>query len=623
MKSVTINFMNLLRHLKQSLSLDYRSLALYRMLLGLVIMADVLYRLPDLVNFYTDIGLVSRTIFMSEMSMPWSLSFHFANGSTVFAAIMFGIHFLFGVMLLTGYKTRWATIGAYIFTVSIHNRNWLVNNGGDDILRAVLFISIFLPLNKCFSVDSALRRPREEIKAEHFSTWGLTFFLQVFVIYFVSYILKDHDIWRKDFTAVFYASRLDIFATPIGVFLRDYPFIQKLTTIYTAYLEWGGPILLVAAGILGKRWWIARTLVVAMFWGLHIGIIFTMWIGVFPYLCLAIWTAFLPGPLWDKILGHYRSKGMGKLTIHYDQDCGLCQKVVLILREFFLLPEVLIRPAQEDPRVLALMEKNNSWVTENAQGAHFFHFRGMLEVFKHSPLLRIFVPFCSLRPIAALAHRGHVWISHHRSLMGALTQFLEYTTPKKTIGPLFWSLQALGVFFFVTILMWNLTTIKKWNIQAPFFQQIIRVFHLYQEWNMFAPYPKMDNIWVEIPAHLEDGSQIELLSSERDVFSLKDKVFPENIPNEHWRKFYLNLSDRTDYARYYGGFLCRQWNDRMIRKVKDQTLRKFEIIVYSRPNFPDGSRGEISKKLTWRHWCYDSDMKEDKVIEDPLPLKAQ
>ena len=47
-------------------------------------------------------------------------------------------------MMVLGYKTRWAVFGAYLMTVSVHNRNWLVNNGGDDILRSILFLSIFL-----------------------------------------------------------------------------------------------------------------------------------------------------------------------------------------------------------------------------------------------------------------------------------------------------------------------------------------------------------------------------------------------------------------------------------------------------------------------------------------------
>lgn len=128
---------------------------------------------------------------------------------------------------------------------------------------------------------------------------------------------------------------------------------------------------------------------------------------------------------------------------------------------------------------------------------------------------------------------------------------------------------------------------------------------------MFAPFPKMDNIWVEIPATLSDGSSIELLSGDRDIFSIKDQKFHQNIRNEHWRKFFLNVSERSDYARYYGGYLCREWNERNIALVKDTTLRKLEIIVYSQPNLPNNERGGISRKLSWKHWCFDEDYKKE------------
>ena len=52
----------MLTNIKRSLSLDPRSLALYRALMGLVVMAYVVYRLPDLTNFYTDIGRYLRQL---------------------------------------------------------------------------------------------------------------------------------------------------------------------------------------------------------------------------------------------------------------------------------------------------------------------------------------------------------------------------------------------------------------------------------------------------------------------------------------------------------------------------------------------------------------------------------
>lgn len=603
--------MNYLNHLKRTFGFDYRSLALFRALMGLIVMADVVYRLEDLTNFYTDVGLVPRSIFVSEMSMPWSLSFHLANGSFAFASVMFGIHFILGLMLFLGLKTRWAAIGAYIFTVSIHNRDWLVNNGGDDILRALLFISIFLPLNKYFSLDSAMKKEKDPVGEMFYSTWGLTYFLQVFVIYYVSYILKDHAIWRKDFTAIYYASRLDIFASSFGVWLRQFNFFSTFTTIFTIWLEFLGPLVLVFSFVFGRYWWIARITVVALFWALHLGIIFTMLIGVFPYTCLVMWLLFLPTPFWDKLMSSFRSRGFGKLKIYFDGDCRFCEKGVLILREFFLLPEVQIQKTQSLPDLQQDMLRENSWVIVNEDGKRFFHFSGMLELMRHSPILKFFIPLFSLRPIFKMFDSFYKWIASHRILMGRYTQYLEFHMDKKNIPWLSWLSQLAGAFIFMTIFMWNLTTIKKWDIKAPFFQNVTRWLHLYQEWNMFAPFPKMDNVWVEIPAILGNGEEIELLTGDKDIFSVKDQKFAKIVPNEHWRKFYLNMSERADYARYYGGFLCRQWNERNIKWVSDTSLRKFEIIVYSQPTLLNNQKGGISRKLSWKHWCFDEDYKAE------------
>lgn len=604
--------MKILKNVIQTLGFDYRSLALYRFLMGLVVMADVYYRIPDLVSFYTDVGLVPRALFMNEMGMPWSFSLHFANGSAGFIWVMFVIHFIFGMMMSVGYKTRWATIGAFIMTVSLHNRNWLVNNGGDDILRAVLFISIFLPLSRCFSLDSALRRDKEPLdNPVHVSTWGWMYFAQIVCIYFVSFVLKDHPMWRKDFSAVYYASRLDIFASPIGVWLRQYPVVQTLTTIYTIVLEGLGPVLLVFSFCFGRFWWIVRLIVIALFLGLHMGIIATMWIGVFPWLCLVIWLIFIPTPFWEKLRSIYKSRGQDKLTLYFDGDCRFCEKMVLIIREFFLLRETEVKPTQSQSEINALMISENSWVVVNGQGERFFHFSGMLEVMKNSPILKLFVPIFKTSLVHRLFNRLYKWVASHRQLLSRYSQYLDFRPAKKEIKWMSWVYQLVGLFFFFNIISWNLSTIKKWNISSFRMQEITRWIHLYQEWNMFSPFPKTDNIWVEVPALLSNGQNIELLSGDLDIFSIKDKVFPKIVPNEHWRKFYLNVSERVDYARYYGGFLCRQWNDLKIQKVPDTTLRSLEIIVYSQLNLPNDQKGGITKALTWKHWCFDSDYKKE------------
>lgn len=609
-------FMRFLRYLQLTLGLDYRSLALYRVLMGIIVMADVAYRLPDLTNFYTDIGLVPRSTFINEMAMPWSFSLHLANGSFGFALTMFALHFLFGLMIFSGHKTRWAFFGAYLMTVSVHNRNWMVNNGGDDVLRSLLFLSIFLPTNRWWSLDSALSK-EEKPSGSWLSTWVGAVTLQFFVIYFVSYILKNHPIWRGDFTAVFYASRLDIFSTPLGHLLRNFPLLQKMSTIYTIYAEWLGPLILIVPFLFGRFWWVSRFFVVLVMMGLHAGIAATMYIGLFPYLCLFMWTIFIPGPVWEKFLGAFRKRNFGQLRIYFDEECGFCKKSVYLIREFLLLPEVKIQTGQSDAKIFDVMKKEFSWVVVNEKGERFSHYAAFVEILRHSPFCFWKVPLFGSSLFRAIGNRIYHWVSHHRDFMGKFSQFLSWNEPKKPILTLIGVREALGVFLFLVLLNWNLTTIKSLKYSSPFFEGATRWLHLYQEWNMFAPFPKMDNAWMEVIGEFNDGTSMEILTGDPDIYSMKDQRFAQNVPNEHWRKFYLNATSRTDYLRYYGGFLCRLWNTRGVRKKEGVILRKLDIVTYSQMNLPNGDRGGVEKKLSWKHWCFDEDFRRESGQQKP------
>lgn len=599
---------------KQTWSFDPRSVAFYRFLMGLVVMSDVLYRLPNLVDHYTDIGLIPRSLFLNEMSMPWSASFHLVNGSAGWAMIMFSIHFLFGLWLMLGYKTTLATIGAFVMTVSVHNRNWLINNGGDDILRAILFISIFLPLGKLYSLDRALTQNPDEPKPV-FSFWGLTFFFQMFCVYFVSYILKDHPIWREDFTSVYYASQLDIFQSDFGFWFRQFLGPLKIISIFTIVLEWGGPLLIMFSFIGGRLWWAVRIFTIACFVALHIGIAMTMKIGVFPYLCISIWMIFLPPQFWDFILGKFRARGLGELKIYFDGECGFCKKGVYILREFFLLSDVKIMEAQSNPEVNQLMLDRNSWVVENGKGERFTRFAAAVELFMHSPILKWFAPIFGIPFLFALGDKIYIWISTHRGMIGKLTQYLEWRSVKKEW--ISWKIvsEFAGLCLFILLFAWNITTIKKLNASFPTLQSYVRWIHLYQEWNMFSPFPKTDNVWVEVNAVLSNGDEVELLTQSKDAYSIKNEKFYAQIPNEKWRKFYLNVSESVTNAKYLAGFWCRKWNDRGEGFIPHTLIKTMEVKVYTQLNFLNFERGDIKVKHSWKHWCFDEDFKKDNPVK--------
>lgn len=596
--------------IKSSFSLDLRTLALYRVLLGVIVMCDVLVRVPYLRDFYTDTGLIPRATFVSTMAQPWSFSLHLANGGVFYIALLMLMHLLCGLSLSLGFLTRWATIGAYVLTVSQHNRNWLLNNGGDDLLRSLLFISIFLPLARVFSMDSALTENKLEGEKAHFSTWGLTMYLQAFVVYYFSYLLKTSPIWREDYTALAYSLRLDIFATPFTHLFYSSQLVSKLMTMFTIWLEFGGPLLLIFCFLAGRSWWIVRLLVITLFFGLHLGIFASMKIGLFPFICLAMWTLFIPGEAWERVKCGLRARNFHRLTIYYDQDCNFCKKSVLILKEFFLLSEVAVHRAQQFPEIFELMGRGNSWVIVNDEGKRFLRMEAMVELMRYSPILQYVRGFFATSFMITLGDRLYRWIASNRPFMSHFTQRLEFRSLKKTFAWLSWPYNILGALIFSSLLMWNVASVRSWKVRAPWAQTIVRYLHLYQEWNMFAPYPKLDNIWIEAPGTLTSGQQLDLLTGHSLADPQKDKSFYAAVGSEQWRKFFLNLAGNTTNTKLFGGYLCRKYNDVGERWVAGSTLRYLDVRVMSQLNYPDGSKGPVKAALTWHHYCFDADFKK-------------
>ena len=116
-------------------SIDLRSLALFRVCLGLLLLFDLIFRGFDLVDFYTDSGVLPRALALKFLNLG-EMSFHMMSGTKEVQAILFIINGIFIIQLLLGYKTRLATLLCYIFFISLDYRNYYQTfDGGDSLVR--------------------------------------------------------------------------------------------------------------------------------------------------------------------------------------------------------------------------------------------------------------------------------------------------------------------------------------------------------------------------------------------------------------------------------------------------------------------------------------------------------
>jgi hypothetical protein len=117
---------------------DLRSLATFRIVLALLVLADLANRATDISAHYTDAGIMPRTVLVEQLLSPWAFSLNLMNGGRLFQALLFGVAALAAFGMLVGYRTRLMTFVVWVLLLSIQVRNPLVNGSAHGLRSRVL-----------------------------------------------------------------------------------------------------------------------------------------------------------------------------------------------------------------------------------------------------------------------------------------------------------------------------------------------------------------------------------------------------------------------------------------------------------------------------------------------------
>lgn len=286
--------MNVSLKLKELFGTDLRSLAVFRILISLLIIVDLIIQTSDIKAFYTDEGLLPRILHINQFG-NWYLSLYMLNGHVAFASLLFLLTIFFAVLLLIGYKTRLVNFMLWFLIISLHARNPLVLLGGDILLRMLLFWGMFLPLGAKWSIDSLFSSTQKlPTSVLSFGTVGI--FAQVVFMYFFTALLKISPEWLEEGSAIYYALSNDQFVTVFGHKLLAFPNTLKILTYLSYLLELFGPLLLFIPIFIGP----IRTIAVFLFISFHFGLWLSLVLGIFPFISSIAMIPFLPTWFWDK-----------------------------------------------------------------------------------------------------------------------------------------------------------------------------------------------------------------------------------------------------------------------------------------------------------------------------------
>jgi hypothetical protein len=283
--------------LARTFGIDLRSLATFRIGLGLLLLVDLWGRAKTLRVHYTAEGVFPRE-FAAEYAFdpPFFRLFLLSESAGVQAAL-FALFAGLAVLLVLGWRTRLVSVLAFCFLASLVRRNHFVCHTGDTWLKALTFWSMFLPLGARWSLDARAGRGGPYAGPRHLDLATAGVVLQIALFYWGAGFLKsNYGVWQRG-EAVWLFTHVVEYTRPFGAWLGRFPAACEFLTRATLVLEIGAVFVILLPFGQARL----RTLLWLLLTGFHLTLWATIHIGIFQLVCIVANTLLLPSELWDAL----------------------------------------------------------------------------------------------------------------------------------------------------------------------------------------------------------------------------------------------------------------------------------------------------------------------------------
>jgi predicted DCC family thiol-disulfide oxidoreductase YuxK len=611
------------------LQIDLRSLALGRIVLGLVLLADLLRRVPYLRDLYSNLGLIPNHTVLWRPPFPRIFSVFFMASLPEEAALWFLIAFVCFFCFLIGYRTRLFHLLSFVMTTSLHNRVLAAENWGGVAIGVLMIWTAFLPLGRRFSVDAiraSLRARPDETPADlgagvpppderqTTSMAALGLLLQIAAIYWLNFVHKSGPTWR-DGSAVHYVLWQERIVTWVGLQVREHaPYaFTKLLTEGTLVIEAAAAFLVLSPVF----WRSTRFLAALLLVGLHGGIALLVNLGIFSFAMMAFQPFLLTDAQWAFFSRLVPRRGRAR-TVFYDVDCGVCWAVVRVLARMDVHHRLRWVPNSElgalpkgvDPELL----DRTMLVLDPATDRRWTRAAAFAEIFGALPFGRLWAWPMRLPGVRTLADRAYDLFARNRTTVsgwfglaacgvgaapGSGTT-LATASPAPVTPLRAWFreqtpfLRELGVAVVFVVLAAEISVANPaiprelrfehrpgWMVAAVMYP------HVFEGWSLFSPDAPLTDETVYVDAVTRDGRHVDPYN---EIGSRVADIPIDRVPvrlghSSFWCDFTLRLPDAGVFHQAFIEWILR-YPDRTGNP--NDTITKFDAyVVEQRSPKPD------------------------------------
>lgn len=264
-------------------------LAVFRILFGLLVLANGILMAPDWLVWFGERGIVTpETAHGLLAAGPRPDVFGWLPAGDGWTYLVLGAYLTAALGLTFGFYTRTSAVVLLVCFLSMHNRDPLILNSPDKLMRIITFILIFSPAGAALSLDRRLRAARGEVQGDpaRVSPWTLRLLqVQLATVYLDAALIKSGGTTWLDGTALHYALRVDTFARFPIPYVPDHLWAINALTWGTLALEFA----------LGTLVWLRPLRYPVLLGGLlfHAGIGWAMTVPLFGLLMAIMYVVFV------------------------------------------------------------------------------------------------------------------------------------------------------------------------------------------------------------------------------------------------------------------------------------------------------------------------------------------
>jgi predicted DCC family thiol-disulfide oxidoreductase YuxK len=342
-------------------------LALYRIFFGILVAAKLMFLYPDWLTWFGTQGILTLSTVQHVEHGPRLSLFSLLPAWDAITSLLFWILLVFAGFVTVGFQTRVSSFIVFWGLASLDQRNPMILNGGDLLLRIMAFFLVFAPSGSALSLDRIIRiyRGKELAQPHSVEPWAQRMMqLQVALMYAGTVVWKmAGETWLSG-TAVYYILHLAQF--------RRFPVPAADNLWFSRFGSWGTLAIESAAGTLiwfrEFRYYVLLGLLM-----LHGFIEYALTLQLFQWIVMTTFILFVyPQDLtraWNWLLSHM---ARDRSVVLYDGNDLRCRHCAEALRALDVLQRLcLIDASQNEPGAAVL-----DTTSQDTKGHLLIHWQG-------------------------------------------------------------------------------------------------------------------------------------------------------------------------------------------------------------------------------------------------------